>query len=190
MSLVSLLFKTLYVLPFLAEFDISENEQQDFLLFDGNGTKAHLSRSDTTISLFLASNSEFELYEIYNISKSFTFKWEGFMINQNKMTLVNFSKRIKEISFHSYLFINPIKIYNEFCTDLTPTVSRIFHCENINYGLLTVIILAIGLGLRSDPLFIRLWKILKKNYTLPSSDFEVGNEMSDSEFTIEFETNV
>ena len=63
-------------LSFIAEFEINENDQQNYFIFDSNTTCAQLHRSKSTILLWLSSGTTFESYNFtIGNQNTFSFEW-------------------------------------------------------------------------------------------------------------------
>ena len=155
---INFVFNVVVSLSFVSRFNVTIDERQDYFIFNGNGTTAHLSRSNRTISLVLISDDNYELYQTYNVTNNFTFKWNGFTIDEQKMNHVNSSGKIEQLQFDSYSFLSPYleleKEELEFCS----CEQAVFSSKEINYWVIALIMFGIGLGLKSDSVAMRIWK--------------------------------
>ena len=163
---VNFIFNIVVSLSFVARFNVTTDEYQDYFIFNGNDTAAHLSRNKTTVSLVLLSGDDYQLYQTYNVTDNITFKWNGFTIDEQKMTCVNSSGRIDQIQFDSYSFLSPYleleKDELEFCS----SEQTVFGSKDINYGLIALVMFGVGLSLRSDDMAKRIWNQLATGYKL------------------------
>ena len=163
---VNFIFDVLISLSFVVRFNVTIDDHQDYFIFNGNDTTAHLSRSKSTVSLLLISNDDYELYQTFNIIDNFAFKWNGFTINEQKMNCINSSGGIDQIQFDSYSFLSPylqlVKDELEFCS----CEQTVFERKDINYGLIALVMFGVGVGLRSDDMAKRLWNRLSTDYKL------------------------
>ena len=158
-------------LSFVSKFNVDVGEKQDYFSFNGNDNAAHLSRSNGTVNLILMSGNNYELYQTFNVSNSFTFKWDGYMVNSRKMNLIKSSGKVNQTQYDSYSFFSTELEFEkeqlekdelEFCScDQT-----VFGCRDINYGLIALIMFGVGVGLRSDDMVKRIWNQLTNGYKL------------------------
>ena len=163
---INFVFNVVVSLSFVSRFNVTIDERQDYFIFNGNDTTAHLSRSNKTVRLVLLSGNNYELYQTYNVTNNFTFKWNGFIIDDQEMYCVNSSGKIDQIQFDSFSFLSPYleleKEEFEFCS----CEQAVFNCEDINYGFIALIMFGIGIGLRSDAMVMRIWKQITSGYKL------------------------
>ena len=163
---VNFVFNVVVSLSFVARFNVTIDDHQDYFVFNGNDTAAHLSRSKTTVSLLLISGDDYELYQTFNVTGNFTFKWNGFTIDDQKMNCVNSSGRIDQIQFDSYSFLSPYLQLEKDELEICYCEQTVFGCKDINYGLIALIMFGVGIGLRSDDMVKRIWNRLATGYKL------------------------
>ena len=163
---INFVFNVVVSLSFVSRFNVTIDERQDYFIFNGNGTTAHLSRSNKTVSLVLISDNSYELYQTYNVTNNFTFKWNGFTIDEQKMYRVNSSGKIDQIQFDSYSFLSPYLELEKEELEFYPCEQPVFSCDVINYGFIALIMFGIGIGLRSDTVVMRMWKQIATLYKL------------------------
>ena len=160
-------------LSFIFKFNIEVGENQDYFSFSDNENAAHLSRSNGTINLILMSGNNYELYQTFNISTSFTVKGNGYMINGRKMKLTKFSGKINQTQYDSYSFFSTELELEKEQLEADCEEHTIYNYEEINYKLLALIIFMIGLSLRSDEAIINMWKTFKTVYNISNTnDFD------------------
>ena len=157
---INFVFNMLANLSFAVNFNSSIGENQTYFVFNGNDTAAHFSRINSTVSLLLLSGMDYNLYEAYNVSNDFIFKWNGFTINGKEMISVNSSRKITEIEFDSYSFFSPYLKLKKDNLDVCLCEQRVFGCNDINYGLIALIMFGVCIGLRSDEAVQRIWSRL------------------------------
>ena len=163
---LNFVFSVVVNLSFVARFNVTTDEYQDYFIFNGNDTAAHLSRSKTTVSLVLLSGDDYQLFKTFNVASNFSFKWNDFTIDAQKMNCVNSSGRIDQLQFDNYSFLSPYleleKDELEFCS----CEQNVFGGKDINYGLIALVMFGVGLGLRSDDMAKRMWNQLITGYKL------------------------
>ena len=152
---LNFIFNTVVALNFVVEFNVSPQSSQDYFLFSGIDSSAHLYRKNNTIWLYLKHGQEHQTMNYENKEPTFTFNWSSKTINDNPMS--NHSDM--NMSFDAYTFLSPILNIQQ----PHPVVAEpIFHCGETNYKLIALIIFAVGLGLKFDLVAPILVKIFKK----------------------------
>lgn len=157
---ISFLYTVLTSLCFTVKFDFDEHSKQDYFIFNGPDTTAHLFRKNSTLELVLQSNSSFSRYQTSNLTNPFTFTWDGFRVNDKTMKLVKSTGNLTNRNFNGYTFMSP---YLEILQDDTVqyiTQESIVECRDINYGIFAAIAIAAGLVMRSDNIISRTLKLL------------------------------
>lgn len=106
---ITLLLATSIALNFNATFNFNNHDYQDFILFSGNDTIAHMFRRNKTILLSTRSGSNTSLYEYTSNDTTWYYTWPT-TINGEEMSCV-FGGKIEE-KYDYLLFIEPV--FSEF----------------------------------------------------------------------------
>ena len=156
----NLLFTLVASLSFSIKFNIDTNNKQDFFIFNGENTTAHLFRENETLNLFLQTNSSFKLYQISNITTKFVFSWDEFMVDERQMEIVRSHGQLDELQFNGYTFLSPW-LDVPYCQMVEDHQDLVYRESEIKYGLIALIALAMGLLLKSDAVAIHVWEKIK-----------------------------
>ena len=78
-------FQAIATLSFTVWFNISEKQYQDIFLFQGNESQAHFFRQNYSLQLYLIHKDVSIIYQIENITSSFSFSWPELTVNSRKM---------------------------------------------------------------------------------------------------------
>ena len=178
----TILFHIIGNLNFHVQFSLDSNYMQDFFIFQGGNSTAHLYRNNETVSLYLRDDERFELYQT-NILNKLEFSWRGFQINGTDMKLIKSTGNTSMDYLNEFTFISPI-------IDLQPGImleagnfnnneseSRFISPQNskdVNYGYIAAIILifAIALELKMKiPLLINRLFGKEINQKIEESDY-------------------
>ena len=178
----TILFHIIGNLNFHVQFSLDSNYMQDFFIFQGGNSTAHLYRNNETVSLYLRDDEGFELYQT-NILSKLEFTWKGFQINGTDMKLIKSTGNTSMDYLNEFIFISPI-------IDLQPGImlemsnfnnneseSRFISPQNskdVNYGYIAAIILifAIALELKMKiPLLINRLFGKEINQKIEESDY-------------------
>ena len=178
----TILFHIIGNLNFHVQFSLDLNYMQDFFIFQGGNSTAHLYRNNETVSLYLRDEKGFELYQT-NILNKLEFSWRGFQINGTDMKLIKSTGNTSMDYLNEFTFISPI-------IDLQPGImsevsnfnnneseSRFISPQNskdVNYGYIAAIILifAIALELKMKiPLLINRLFGKEINQKIEESDY-------------------
>ena len=151
----TILFHIIGNLNFHVQFSLDSNYMQDFFIFQGGNSTAHLYRNNETVSLYLRDDERFELYQT-NILNKLEFSWRGFQINGTDMKLIKSTGNTSMDYLNEFIFISPI-------IDLQPGImleagnfnnneseSRFISPQNskdVNYGYIAAIILMFAIAL-------------------------------------------
>ena len=151
----TILFHIIGNLNFHVQFSLDSNYMQDFFIFQGGNSTAHLYRNNETVSLYLRDEKGFELYQT-NILNKLEFSWRGFQINGTDMKLIKSTGNTSMDYLNEFTFISPI-------IDLQPGImlevsnfnnneseSRFISPQNskdVNYGYIAAIILIFAIAL-------------------------------------------
>ena len=153
----NILFVVVASLSFTIEYNINSNTKQDFFIFRGEEATAHLFRENTTINLYLLSNSSFELFQSSTFGKNFNFTWDGFRIDGKQMEMAKSNGQIGELNFNGYTFLSPhLGAMLDPVED--PQLETIYQNSETNYGLIVLIVLSIGMVLKTDIIAKKVWK--------------------------------
>ena len=152
---LNFIFSALVALDFTVNFHVSPEDKQDYFMFSGPNSTAHLFRENHTICLYLETGRERTLSRSRISGPTFTFTWSGKMVNNEVMS----NSSNLDVWFDAYTFFSPVLMLNQ--QSLAP-IEPIFQCDNINYKLIALIIFCIGVGLKFDVLLPILLKLLKK----------------------------
>ena len=178
----TILFHIIGNLNFHVQFSLDSNYMQDFFIFQGGNSTAHLYRNNETVTLYLRDDKGFELYQT-NILNKLEFSWRGFQINGTDMKLIKSTGNTSMDYLNEFTFISPI-------IDLQPGImlevsnfnnneseSRFISPQNskdVNYGYIAAIILifAIALELKMKiPLLINRLFGKEINQKIEESDY-------------------
>ena len=178
----TILFHIIGNLNFHVQFSLDSNYMQDFFIFQGGNSTAHLYRNNETVSLYLRDEKGFELYQT-NILNKLEFSWRGFQINGTDMKLIKSTGNTSMDYLNEFTFISPI-------IDLQPGImleasnfnnneseSRFISPQNskdVNYGYIAAIMLifAIALELKMKiPLLINRLFGKEFDQTIEESDY-------------------
>ena len=107
MNSINFLYTVLTALCFTVKFDVDDTTKQDYFIFGGPTTVAHLFREDDTLQLVFENDASFIHYRITNITSPFTFVWTGFRVDDVPMEIVKSSGTIDNYIFNGFTFISP-----------------------------------------------------------------------------------
>ena len=166
---INFLYSMIVSLCFTVKFDVNNDSRQDYFIFHGNDTSAHLYRQNQTLKLFLKSNTSYSFYESSNITNQFVFEWIGYKINNNKMQAVRSEGDLNLLGLDSYTFISPT--FN-FVKEEVISVSEGLWIQNrdINYGFFVLIVLGVGLLLKFDIIAPKIFDTIVKTYAQISTE--------------------
>lgn len=159
---LNFLYNLLASLVIIITFDVDSNEKQDYFVFHGDNSTAYLFRTDNVLQLSITTNYGFRHYETTEITTQFTFTWDGFKINGRAMQIIRSNGNISDLDFTGYTFLSPsIDIDQRLeCNEEQPL--RLL-CSKTNYGLLALIVLGIGVLLKSHSIASKFWEVLAKS---------------------------
>ena len=144
----NLIFSALSAFSFIIEFAVNSDERQDYFLFVGNITSAHLFRENTTLYLHLTRDHG-KMFSLYNTTikkNGFQFSWNGFTVDGEEMVLQRSIGEMGQMEFEHFTFISPI--VNIF--DIECAVETIYHNANIvNYWYFFLMMIAVAIGFDS-----------------------------------------
>ena len=171
MNNINFLYTLLTGLCFTVKFDLDGNSKQDYFVFNGPNTTAHLFRENSTLKLVFHLNSSFNWYQTSNLTNPFKFTWDGFRVNDKTMKLVKSSGNLTNFHFNGYTFISPyIEVLQDDSVEYYTVEESIFQCQDINYGIFVIIAFAVGLLMRSDNIITRTLKTFNKMFKSESDE--------------------
>ena len=173
------IFTIVASLSFTIDFYNSNEFYQDFFLFNGANSSAHLYRENDTLILYLNQLNDFEIYNFYNIPYYFTFSWVNFTVNGIEMQCVKNSTKIKNINFTDYTFCSPIIDIYTSCKH-EPVFKTFDKLNEINYGYIVLISLFVGIFIKSKFISLELYRkifLLFNEYHKPESDYATMNKL-------------
>lgn len=181
-------------LKFNLTFELTSNHNQDFFIFDGLNSSAHLYRDNETIYLYLYNNNEFELYQTTILNK-IQFSWVDFKVNGTAMKKVKSTKTTDMNDLEQFTFLSPLLDFQPYIV-MDPSLSNInqtvkeneimhsLKLKEINYGYIAGIILIFAIALE---LKIKIPLIITKFF---GKEIEDEFEESDYESMTNIETAV
>ena len=180
---MSIFFTTFVSLSFVLNFDVSENDDQYYFIFEGNDTFAYLYRENQTINLLLMFNKSYNLYQS-NVTNSFIFEWDGFIVNDEKMKPVVINQLVFDVNqlmFANYTFLSSCLLLQDV-KPLTNDTKELFQ-EFITAVVFDIILIGVVFRsdiLRSDSLIRKVYHIFKilfnKKSKVEESKVEESNE--------------
>ena len=103
----NILFNFVTCLSFTIDFNVSDEYYQDFFLFNGNNSKPHLFRQNTTLILYLNQMDDYNIYKFYNLTNSFSFVWPKLTVNNTTMYQYKSNINKNVWNFTDLTFISP-----------------------------------------------------------------------------------
>ena len=175
-TMMSIFLTTFFSLTFVLNLDVNKNIYQDYFIFHGNDTSAHLFRENNTINLVLMSDENYVIYQS-NVTNSFIFEWDGFIINDEKMKLRTNQLMfdVNQLTFYNYTFISSFS--SQDIKTLTLEDTKELFQELIVAVVLDIILIGVIFRsdiLRSDSLIRKAYDIFKiifnKKYNVESNE--------------------
>ena len=140
----NLLFAVLTSFSFILKFSVDSSEKQDFFLFNGVNTSAHLYRENTSIYLYLAKEHNISIYNASLFSNYIEFSWDDFVLNNVKMELMRAAGEVSNLNFNAFTFTSPIIDFA--CLDVECNIFEPLHqLKNVNYGYIIAIMIFIAI---------------------------------------------
>lgn len=169
-------------LAFTVVFDVNDSQKQNYFLFGGEETSAHLFRVNDTVTLYLGDRDSNAIYQTGNINSGFTFSWDGYLINNMYMNNTRYIGNLGSLEFDSFTFLSPLMEILETCVISEPCPGSLYQCEGTKYGLVTLIVLGIGLLLKFDTISPKVRTLIRDAlYTKVSPDETIHEEMESLE---------
>lgn len=158
----NLLFSLSAALSFTILYCPDSDEKQDFFIFNGGDSIVHLFRNNDTLKFYLQSGNTHQLYQTENITDCFRFTWEGFEVNRQRLELVKSNGQLGQLQFDSYTFLSPhLDLIRTPVIEQTEPIYNLF--SNVNYWYLMLIVLFVGLILKTDKLMPKLLEGILQN---------------------------
>ena len=144
-------------LNFIITFLLNENDHQDFFMFDGVNSAAHLHRYNHTIYLQLNNGTTTMLYKT-DIDNMLEFSWTGFKVNGTEMAKVG-SDVTFPMTFNTFTFLTPLVAFS--CLNISNAEkSMVFrNVMNTNYGYIVGIVLLVAIVFDIKP---KTWNFISK----------------------------
>ena len=163
---INFLYSVIVSLCFTVKFDVNYNSTQDYFIFGGDDTTAHLRRYNQTINLFLRSNTSYRHFEMTNVTNQFVFAWQGYTINNEKMKMVRSEGDLNLLGFNSFTFISPTLNFVEEEEDVAVATygGPLIRSQDINYGIFILIVFGVGLLLKFDIIAPKVFEGIIKSY--------------------------
>ena len=169
---LNFVFATVVALNFIVDFEVSQDDTQDYFIFSGNNSIAHLYRNTNKLNLYLKSDSSQQLWTYEVPSSEFTFGWDQKTVNNHPMHFHGNDSVLTHFDFDAYTFLSPISKMKQLkCPEFEP----VFQCDETNYKLIILIVFAIGIALKFDLAAPILIKAVKTKYHVEESLYEEMN---------------
>ena len=144
-------------LNFIITFLLNEHVQQDFFLFEGVTSAAHLHRYNHSVYLQLNNGTKTTLYKT-DIENTLEFSWKGFKVNGTEMERVGSNWEIP-MTFHTFTFLTPLVNFSCFNILNEQRIIGLKHVINTNYGYIIGIVLVVAIIFDIKP---RTWNLIRK----------------------------
>ena len=153
----TILFHLIGNLNFHVQFSLHSHNTQDFFIFQGENSSAHLYRENETVSLYLREEKDFEVYQMH-ILNELNFSWIGFKVNgvdmkKIKSTGVTNMEGLNEFTFLSVVVDLQADALMNLCSpNVSETITegefmQSLNFKNVNYGYIAGIMLLIVVAL-------------------------------------------
>ena len=159
-------------LSFIAEFSVNNDQQQYYFSFESKNNSAQLFRNNNTIFLWLNSGTTFEGYNVSAPKqKKFNFKWKdsSFSVDGEPMTRYRSNGYVNNYGYDSYSFFSFTAVKHEPDVKLA-TIEQVVACKDVNYVTLVLILLSMGLLIRSDHIIKYLYSLISHKLNLRTRD--------------------
>ena len=148
----NLILNLVSTLSFSLKFGNNMEMHQDYFIFEGDNTSAHMFRDTCTLYLYLRQGLEYSIYHL-NVSDSFVFTWDGYLINGTNMKQNDIGD-ISELIFENFTFVSPL-LEVDTNRDMTPElIKRKNSSRDIKYWHILLIVIGLCIFLE---LKILLW---------------------------------
>ena len=181
----TILFHAIGSLNFHVQFSVLSYYTQDLFFFQGGNSSAHLYCNNSTVSLYIHDDKDFQLYQA-DILNKLKFSWRGFKVNGTDMKIIKSTGSLDLNNLNEFTFLSPVLDLNpdtlmESCSDgFNESVNNAefihsLNLKNVNYGYIAAIILIITLALELKmkiPLIIERLFGKQNEPELEESDYE------------------
>ncbi len=158
----NILFTLLSTLSFTLHFDNTPDQRQDFFIFDGENSTAHLFRENRTLILYIRQSENYTIYRYVNVSDKFAFTWDGYRVNKREMTEFESNGNISNnnnMTFIGYTILSPITFnHDDLACDYV--AEKVYQPSKMNYGYLILIVFVIAVLMKSDKIAVRIYKAI------------------------------
>ena len=166
----TILFHVIGTLNFHVQFSLHSHYTQDFFIFQGGNSSAHLYRNNQTVFLYMRDDNGSQLFQV-DILNKLEFSWGGFKINGTEMKMIKSTGSIDMDDLNEFTFLSPVinlqpdilmetRVLNTNETISESKFISSLNPKNVNYGYIAAIILifaiALELKLKIPLLFNRL----------------------------------
>ena len=103
----TILFHLIGGLNFHVQFSLHSHNTQDFFIFQGENSSAHLYRDNETVSLYLREDKDFEVYQMH-ILNELKFSWIGFKVNGIDMKKIKSTGVTSMGELNEFTFLSPV----------------------------------------------------------------------------------
>ena len=157
----TILFRLIGNLNFNLSFQLSENVTQDFFIFNGLNSSAHLHRVNKDVYLLLSQNNQFERYQA-SVLDELHFSWVDFMINGTCMKKVKSTGAINMTGLNQFTFISPVLDFQpHISNELEPMQS--IKLSNVNYGYIATLMLVFAIAIELKAKIPLIFKLFRNN---------------------------
>ena len=151
------LFGIVGSLNFIITFLLNEKDRQDFFMFEGVDSTAHLHRYNHTIYLQLNNRTTTMLYKT-DIKNMLEFSWPGFKVNGSEMEKVGSSEAFP-LTFNTFTFLTPIVGFSCLNISNEEKIVGFQTITNTNYGYIVGIVLIVAIVFDIKP---KTWNLMSK----------------------------
>ena len=131
----NLLFGLVSALAFEIQFIVNHDATHDYFYFNGENETAHLFRENNTVTLHLAKDLNYTIYQA-DILSTLSFTWDDFKVNGIAMTLVQDNGDVNKSRYSTFTFLSPI--VHEPVLDCS--AQPVINFKTINYGYIIAIV--------------------------------------------------
>ena len=147
----NIIFNFIAVVSFTIDFNVSDEYYQDFFLFDGNNSRAHLYRQNNTLKLHLKQQNNFKIYKYSNLTNSFSFSWSNISVNGVKMYPLKSNYDIENWNFS---FIPSVLQMTDDCS-FQPLLEDLSNGTSFSYVYFILIMIVVILTIKADIKFVK-----------------------------------
>ncbi len=155
----NLLFGLVSALAFQIQFIVNHDAKQDYFYFDGENETAHLFRENNTVTLHLAKDPNYTVYQV-DILNTLTFSWDNFKVNGTPMALVQDNGDVSKSQYSTFTFLSPV-VHDP---DLDCSTQPVINFKTINYGYIIAIVSVIAFVFDLKPAVVKRIRDLLKEH--------------------------